>query len=222
MSRLSGDEQEYVDEWESNVDNLLKAIESASRFTLGDFLVETHGEGTDGSIKTNSYGVPKKYQVVFVSKSGLPYVKAINSKGKPNGQLISILNRDYEENFYCKPFRLDPDYEDAILMGMKDSYDPVATTQHKSKIHKDIIAYNKSVKIPMWGRKDANNFFNKVNVGDIIWTSNRAYFKVVKKCLDGGLEIFKSNGKAEKLEPHHISFRNLYTQQPRTFKELKD
>jgi len=241
---LTSEDQEYIRVFDNQFNPIIETLVRIRQFKLGDYLI-LHLSGPDGSmhVKQNSYGAPIKYQVVHVNDIEVPFVKKVNKKGTPVGQIYSCAGaeddsyRDIDQKF---EFALDPDYADSILL--QDNYDPANLHRSKKEIWKAVTDHNKACKVKTNEIKDVINFFQTVNVGDMLWTSNVSHFLVqgkktmtprdfnnkvnfryrtqVKGTSVTVLTVVDKRGKALDISPDFFWEKALYKERPRTYKEL--
>ena len=198
---LSDNDLYMVDTFESEVGRYLEAIKRARQFKVGDFLILkiSYDDTSPLTVRSDSYGAPIKYQVVYVNEHGVAFVKRINKKGEPFGHLESCVGLEldsYMEDSDTKfVFELDPDYADSLLL--QDAYDPASLHRSKKEIWKSVTEHNKACKIPTGSLIEVNTLFGALNIGDTVWSSSVGfYFVQDKKTL--------TRTEYKKLYPDHI------------------
>lgn len=238
--KLTPEEKSLIKQTEDMLDHVLSQVDAARRFKLGDYLIafqyQHYGRAVPRAPVCNSYGVPKKFQVVAVDKHNVPYIKELNKVGKPTGRLISTLKNTSNLRYgqvLDMEFEIDPDYTDAIILD-DSGFDATAVHKDKAAQFKAITLYNKSIKVPMTETKEVLEYMESLKVGDQIWRSNKTYQTVVKidqvpRSLTGKLlpeEPFihaaKHNGKIVALAVNSLKHTAVYKTQPRSYNELKD
>jgi hypothetical protein len=222
---------------------VFETLEKARQLSVGDFLVLYLGDDEKSmKLELNSYGAPVKYKVVHMSEHGVPFLKKVNKKGTPIGQLLSYIDNfhdHYETD--CFEYRLDPDFADAILL--EDEYDPAQLHKNKQELFKSITKHNKQIKIKTQEIKDISIFFASINIGDTLWSSNSNYVLVYNKKTMSAYEfnskakwneqtsmrgssitvlaVKDKNGKIKEITADYFLYKALYKERPRTYKELK-
>jgi hypothetical protein len=241
--KLTAEEKEYIKRNENMVGDIMTVINAVKQFKEGDFLIAFHSATGFGDTRkrpvTNSYGAVKKFQVVAVDKHGIPYMKELSKKGKPVGQLISSIKNDsnrgmgynYSQTYI---FEVDPDYTDSIILDDQANYDAANNIKIKSDTFKDITEHNKKHKVKSHDAKDLIQFLSTVKVGDLLWRSNISSWTVLEVALvprDRGnriqdytpfMKVQTNKGKITSLCFYEIRGKALYTDRPRTYRELKD
>src|ERR1041385_2637522 len=113
--KLSQSEMEFIQERQRGLTETINTLKEIGRFKTGDFLVAFHYARNWDDHKRrqvlNSYGAPKKFTVVHVDTNGVPYMKELNKKGLPSGQLICPIRVDDGYNrvrFAEYRFEVDP------------------------------------------------------------------------------------------------------------------
>lgn len=237
---LNAHEEQFIKDREVQIGSLLDVIESVTKFKTGDFLVAfTPASHWNGRRQiTNSYGAPKKFVVVATDKYGIPYMKEINKRGKPHGNLISPIkleNRNYFVKSSEYEFEVDPDYSDSIIMMDEENYDASLVHRMKGDLFKEITAHNKSIKVKTSDAPTLINFLQNLKVGDVIWKSIKTNLTVTElqpiPLTHGGKrlaeyqvfgKVVDSKGKEHELDHHFFRWGAFYTAQPRSYNELKD
>jgi hypothetical protein len=252
VAKLTFEDKAIIENLDREVGRYLDTIKRAQQFKLDDFLILKIGVyGNKISTQTNSYGAPIKYKVVHVNAHGIPFVKRVNKNGEPMGRISSCIGMTDDE-YYLEgsstifAFELDPDYADSILL--QDNYDPTSLHRSKKDIWKAVTEHNKACKVPTRDLKDLVIFFESVNVGDTLWTSNVGSYFVQDKKATSSTEFLKyargnmtakqvkiltmsnvgittltvrdKHGNVKNVTPDFFHYRALYTDRPRTYKEL--
>lgn len=251
MATLSAEDKALVETLDRELGRYLDTIKRAQQFKLGDFLILRIGHyGIKPSVQTNSYGAPIKYVVVHVNAQGIPFVKRINKNGEPMGPLSSCVGIEddeyYTDDTTVFAFELDPDYADSIIL--QDSYDPASLLRSKKDIWKAVTEHNKACKVPAYDIKTLADFFDSVNVGDTLWTSNVGSYFIQNKRTESSAEFIKKirlkrmtaqgitlftrptvtvltlmdkHGGIKDVTPDFFHRKALYTVRPRSYNELK-
>jgi hypothetical protein len=246
--KLTPEERQLIKDTENSLDNVLSQIDAARRFKIGDFLIGFNsnrghygGKPPKKELIVNSYGTPKKFQVVAVDKHDIPYVKELDKNSKPTGRLITTvqLGDDYHYNsshYNDCIFEIDPDYADAIILDDTAEFKPAANHKLKADLFKEIAEYNKTIKIPMHESSDVLKYMLSLKVGDVIWKSNKSSLTVVKidphpMCSRAKfqresdlafIDAVNNKGQTVKLSISSLKWTAVYSARPRTYKELKD
>lgn len=241
-SELSLRDREVIRDAEKELCNFLEALESVRRFNENDYLIlfnARHKEdGTlDPSPVMNSYGVPKKFKVVYIDINGVPYAKEVTAKGNIQGQLISCLPTDYADFSsdigYGQFFGVDPDYAEAIILGEEQNYNPTNQSKRLSTVFKEVAEFNKTIKINTNDKKQLVAFISTLTVGSSFWTSNSTQYivqEIMPLTVDrynrvtehSHIIIAKSNkGKDINFSFYDLCGKNIYTTRPRSYQELK-
>jgi hypothetical protein len=245
-SKLSANDLETIKEWNDSFGRAIEAIEKAKQLAIGDFLVLYVGNDIKSmKLQLNSYGAPVKYKVVHSTEHGIPFLKKVNKKGTPVGQIYSCTggldSDDYRYSGQSFEFRLDPDFADAILLD--DEYDPAQLHRSKQDIFKAVTKHNKEVKLNTSTIQDVVAVFQNAQVGDTLWTSNAGFYLIQDKTtmtakdfndkakwseqtrIKGPyvivLTVRDKNSKVRQISPDFFHHKALYKERPRTYKELK-
>jgi hypothetical protein len=239
---LTPTELEYIRSREVIVGSVIESIQQVSQFRLGDFLIAytpASPYGGKRQLMKNSYGAPKKFTVVHVDKYNVPYMKELNKKGFPIGNIISSIkldnlgradrSRDFE-------FEVDPDYADAIIMDDQDNFDATNIHKMKSDMFKDITNHNKSLKINCNDDKELIQFLKSLKVGDVVYKSIKTHFTILRidpiptthngTRLAASSQVFgqaqDSKGKIFDITQWTFKYAAIYKGRPRSYNELKD
>jgi hypothetical protein len=244
MTKLTYEDQAFVDNFDKQFKSIIDTLEKAKQFKLDDYLVLYVSDARGVmQLKNNSYGAPVKYKVVYVNSNGIPFIKQVNKKGNPIGNIFSCVGsredtfRSMEQTF---EFMLDPDFADSILL--QDQYDPAHLHRSKKDIWKAVTEHNKACKVPTHQFKDVLDFVRSVNVGDTVWTSNISYFLIQDKKALSPVDFNKTaksqfrtssrgpfvtvltlrdkKGKIKVVPPDFFCYKAIYRERPRTYKEL--
>lgn len=185
---LTKDDQEFLEQQERSLESILASLDVARQFKLGDYLIahvnkwNKETQKHEFVLNKNSYDEPVKYQVVYMSASNIPYVKSIDSLGRPNGALYCCVNNSddyYFDGYDGVRLMLDPAYADALLLGVE--YDPVEQLKAKAKLRKEIVKHNKEVKIPSSDINKIAEVLDNAEIGSIFWMSPNKHVQVVEK-----------------------------------------
>lgn len=252
-SALNAVDHTVLRNFKNKFEDGLKELERARQFKLGDYLVlytdpnydrwNTNNTQQNMQLKTNSYGAPLKYLVVYVSEHGVPFVKQVNKAGNPIGNLFCCLGNLDTDSFKLfgqkHEFHLDPDYVDSMLL--QSEYDPSQLHKTKHEGWKEITEHNKKCKIKTSNLYEIENFLiSKVNVGDVLWRSNVTHWvvqeklslskneaeKLTKNCSDirkklvTVLTIKDNKGRIKHVDSYSLLYVALYTERPKSYKEL--
>ena len=236
MNPLTREEMELVSETEKYAASILHALNSVTIFKIGDFLVARHNDSKK-ELVTNSYGAVKKYQVVFVDRLGIPYIKELSKTGVPAGAIIPSLSfstygRGVMTSRYL--FEVDPEYIDSIILDDQENYNATEALKIKSDAFKDIAKHNKAAKIGQT-EPEIVAYVNTLKVGSVIWRSYNTSWIVthidtipkqfMKKIFSYTTPFIKvQTNKGLEVEVALQDFKNksIYKDRPRTYKELKD
>lgn len=233
-SSLTIEEKHFIATIEHSIKNIISVLDDARRFKVGDFLIAykpiQHPVLEQKKYYVNSYGAVRKYTVVAVDGLGLPYMKEINKKGNPCGQLISPIRYDsYSNKFSSNPrytFDIDPGFEDAILLGEDDTYKVNELHEEKSNIFKEVAAHNKKHIINTTDVSALVKFFKTLKVGDNVWRNRNSSLMVIDcSNLRNGQSLIKfqsSRGAVVDIAIEDFQYTRLYSERPRSFKEVHD
>jgi hypothetical protein len=231
-STLTLEEKHFISTNEQSIRSIIGILDEVKQFKVGDFLV-AYRPNRSSEVKkyyTNSYGAVRKYTVVALDGLGLPYMKEINKKGNPCGQLISPITYDsYNNRFSHNPhytFDVDPGFEDAILLGEDENYKVNELHEEKSAIFKEVTLHNKKCSILTDDIGPLLKFFKTLKVGDVLWR-NRNSSLVILDCsnLRGSMSLIKfqsSRGAIVEIAIQDFLYTRLYSDRPRSFKEVHD
>jgi hypothetical protein len=237
--KLSTREIELMEAESTNLKSMIDRFSKISQFKVGDFLVRyMHDYKGNKKLQTNSYGVPIKFTVVYVSSAGVPYVKQLNAKGKVYGDITDVvgdLSDDHPDDF-----ELDPDFADALILDDKEGFDPVVTQRLKKQRRDEITKHNKQHRIKLNNVLEAAHFINSMKVGDTYWVShktsyivqslqqvrtNNSYYRNVRPTVAGHVTtvtVITNKGKTMTFEPRDFVQTAAYRARPLTYKELNE
>jgi hypothetical protein len=235
---LQAHEKRHMKEFEESVGKIMESLEKVKQFKEGDYLVafEDHRDysGRGNMVTkplTNSYGATRKFQVVHIDSNGIPHAKEVTNKDNVAGALVSCL-KGFASNHNID-FVLDPDYAEAIILGMADEFDPNLIKKNLSSIHKEITDYNKGIKVNTRDRKQVIAFIDSLSVGSSYWTSTSTQYivqdiaaiprdKSNRVLPDVQFVVVKNNkGRIVKHSLWSLEDKNIYLGRPRTYSELK-
>ena len=238
---LTAEEKQFIKENEKLLEEVLSSLAAVKQFKEGDYLIAFEPPSPWNSKKrpiVNSYGAPKKFQVVYVDKHGVPYMKELNKKGKPIGGLVSSIQHNHSHSnrhtSLTYAFEVDPDYTDSIILQDQENYNAGNILKEKSDTFKEISIHNKNIKINTNDPKLLSAFLATLKVGDILWRSNISCWNVTQidplpKDKAGRiqyhqhfLKVINNKGKNLYLTFSNLNRLALYTARPRTYKELRD
>ncbi len=226
---------------EAEIAHLLHCVDNAKRFNVGDYLIRYVGENK--SAELNSYFIERRFQVVHVDINGVCYIKEVMGT-KTSSWIMTMANlgnsietarsRSHYGEMAEFRYELDPLYEDHIIMQQDGKYDPSIMQSDKSKLHKEITAHNKALKIKTVREADAVKFIKTIKVGDTLWFSNVTSFIVQeikdlpKRGSSSQIDYYApillgitNKGKNLKLSVTDVTRKAVYTACPRSYKELK-
>lgn len=208
--------------------------EECSKFKLGDICICKYASGSKTVVEKTSLNTVEKYKVVYISKTGVPWFKKLNSKGKVVEEALPIFSLG--EMFYSirellnnarkyAQFVPDPAQLDAILL--QEEYDPTEEARKKLKIQAEIHKHNKRITIKTKpNTNEIAKFFQNCKAGDKFWTSmdkqfiiqsinkNKGQWDIVTTDINQDTKIFNFSS---------FLFKRLYSEQPRSFsKESKE
>lgn len=245
--KLTVNEQEAVRRKSVNRVEYLMKIEMARSFAVGDFLIckrlgMKYDNIGNSYIQTkelilNSYNAAKRFIVVCKDDSECSWLKEVDAKGKPRGEIIDLMDS------HGVVYELDPIYTDACIMGEQGNYLDGADFTEKAKIFKDIAKFNKTVKVRAENVNVIDSFFAGLAVGDKFWASNTKYYTVtntrqepyvvsmktkywIKHAFTGSvytvMDLLASNGVTMKdVDAGAFMSKAIYSAPPRSYKELK-
>jgi hypothetical protein len=237
--KLSPSEMEFIRERQVYINEMINQLKLAQQFELHDYLIAfDHDVYTKKrSLLTNSYGAPKKFQVVYIDSNDVSYIKELNKKGNPVGRLMNTIDIESDGALYTSEyeFEVDPDYTNSVIMMDEENYDSSAIHRMKSDTHKEITAHNKKHRINCSNYKVLADYFDKnVKVGDVLHRSIKTHFTVLEISpipIDAGgrlkyatifCKIQTSKGVIKECTLNNFIHSALYTQRPRSYNELKD
>jgi hypothetical protein len=234
-AKLTHEEMVFVKSNEASIRSIISVLDVAKQFKVGDFLIAYRlDKHTGNKIKkyyTNSYGAVRKYTVVLLDGLDIPYMKEINKKGNPCGNLISPIRYDsYNNRFMLNDyyiFEIDPGFEDAILLGEDGSYKANELHVEKSDIFKEVTAHNKKYMI----NTNVNNkilvsFFKTLKIGDTLWRNRNSSLTILDcshlKDENSLIKFQSSRGAIVVIAIWEFFKTRLYSERPRAFKEVHD
>lgn len=255
--KLEALEAADIKEFDLFLNRLSDYIDNFKKFNLGDVLIAWGGDEESKQKLLNSYGVPRKFQVVYVSKQGIPYIAEISTSGNILKPLISMIpsalysdkyahiepyDVEISHQFYDAYFELDPHYVDCMILNVP--YNPWHDMLDKKSLHIEITEFNKSVRVKTSQINDIANFFMTLNQGDTIWTSNSNHFIITNIKLLSKQDLYKNGvkmpnknrvkgpfvpvltivdpkNKIKTITPDFFHKKMLYSQRPRSYKELR-
>lgn len=242
---LTTADKQVIKSWTDQFARGLDALEKARQLKVGDYLVLYVGHDPKNlTLQTNSYGAPTKYLVVHSTEHGIPFIKKVNKKGKPVGELFSCtgaLDTDtYVHQGAAFEFRLDPDYADSIIL-QDPSYDPAVLHRVKQEAWKEVTKHNKKAKVDTSTLTKVIDFFKNINIGDTMWVSHHGFYLVQDKQTMSRqdfrnnlkdnytnakgpwvivLTVIDKKNKVHKITADFFVNKALYKERPRTYKEL--
>lgn len=237
---LDSYELEFIKEREAVIASIIGSLQEVSKFKTGDYLIAFR-PATPYSRRqqvTNSYGAPKKFTVVHTCRFGVPYMKELNKKGNPVGQMICPLKFEGGSRMikaFDYEFEVDPDYADAIIMMDEENYDAANLHKMKSDTFKDITNHNKALKVNCHNFNSLLVFLQNLKVGDVVWKSIKTHFTILTinpiplthrgSRFDDNVNFGTaqdSKGKIFDLNIGVFKWSAIYTGQPRSYNELKN
>lgn len=242
--KLNQEELQHIEAINRSYKLTLETFERAKQFKSGDYLIMSY-INDDGTLSkdVNSYGVPRKFIVVDAQDNGAPFVKEINAKGTPIGEISCILtnidNDSYLDDSSSPTFwELDPDYADSILLAQ--DYDHAQLHNTKKVQWKEVTEHNKKAKVSTESMSDIDNFLNTIQPSYTIWTSHVSHYTInkmelmpradankvasisqrVKGSMIMILTMTDKKGNTKVVAPDFFWRKALYRERPRTYKEL--
>lgn len=240
---LSKDDLDAIIEFSEFMADQLKLIERVKQFSVGDYVVATRADTKQ--VLTDQYNVAYKFLVVYTNEMGAVFVKRVLSKNRLSGNVF-ILHQSlnsfsgYEEfegadrhiasfmDYSSIEFILDPEYAAATLLECTDSYDPSVQQTKQSDLRREILAHNRSIKIPTKNGKDIKSFMDNLRsqkYPNVIWFSNRSYMTISSVTSYQGTRTkitgVTNKNKTITMDYYDILNKALYTAQPRSLNELK-
>lgn len=253
--KLSTDDLKVIKATQQRAKELIVNQRQSEVFSVGDHLIiysiaggyeTSHGTAEiSKEICKNSYGAPKKYVVVHVDNVGIRYCRLINSKGVPQGPLLSCIGEGpYDEEGLSLwrdsfEFAIDPDFADALIMDDRENFDATATQRHKKAIRDEITKFNKAHKVLLGSNQDCLNFTASLKPGDTFWTSSKKSYIVQSIKSETSLKSFypcyfprgttvhrvtllSNTGKTFERTTSYFFHKAVYRQRPRSYKELNE
>lgn len=172
------------------------------------------------SPETDAYGVTKKWKVVACAY-GLVIGRRILPKRLGRIEVINDIARSQHQ----VTVEADPDFIDSFLLG-DESFDPNSRLNKSLKLRKQASKYNKSISKKITAHNEAEDYFESLSEGDIIYSSSSLIgltthprsFTVVKiirtmKCVDFIIVRLKSSTEIS-IRPRSILKCFVTTQQP--------
>lgn len=232
-----------LDEFITRISNIKNEI---GEYKLGDIYLSEYYYADcprEKNIEKTTLGFPVKYEVVAISDLGIPYLRAINSKGyvgdvlvPPEVKLLAFLQENLHYlgyandpltniigGSYIQRFIPDPEQYDAILL--QKEFNPVEQQIEATKLHNEIKKYNKSITIQTSGSGGYNaiaNFFKAAKPGDVFWTAPNKHFviqSVVKQGREWCVTVTDINQQTHTSNFNSFMYTRLYKAQPRSFKQ---
>ena len=245
---LSSSDLEFIAEQEESFSEFFKLLKEVSHFKVGDYLIGSQKKefwSDDTYYPIVDYKNNRvKYKVMHISETGLPYVKKINNRGKPEGIIIPMISfNDNNSDMMWTPyidikFEVDPDFIDSIIL-QENNFDPVAKQRMQSDLRKEILTYNKKHSLSFEDEDECLIYFKSLKSGSIVWKNNSTYliydsmvtlpslFYYVKGKLKGQplppliqLKFITKTGKILLYDISTICAMKLFSSQPRSLKEL--
>ncbi len=183
---VSQEDQESLARNKNHPVRVYLELRSRLSFKPGDVLIkyDLNNWSTPPSKKivnvSDTFKVPKKFQVVFIDDLGIPYIKLISSQtGKwAESPMVPIVLQDLT----CVQFDVDPLFVESIIFGTEY----VAYPSHKDhkKDRQKMLAANKKLFTRITSQDEYEAFIAQVNVGDTFWQniySSNYEFKVTGK-----------------------------------------
>lgn len=237
---LTPNDIDVIEQIETFLGRLIDELDRARKFNMNDYLIcSQHCSDTGQKVlMTNSYGTPIKFRIVHVDANGMPYAKEINSSGDPRGDIINLVDTD-EFSGTRVIFEHDPHFLDAIILSTESEYDPTENQRKKKQNREDIIQHNTKAKVNTLELKSLIDLFATMVVGQTWWFSTKNYMHVIDLRVTSGrtighgmlyrgfkhvfeIDVRLSNGNTKTYHPHDFLNKNLYSKQPRSYKELSD
>ncbi len=241
---LTADQLKEAKQLDRTIKRLADIKEDLKHYKVGDvYILESWDLANPKEIwvdKTHM-GFPVKYKVVFVSDTGIPYLRKLTSAGNPTGdaiippeaEIVNAIKRTsnslkmglFGGSAIKERFSLDPEQLDSILL--QQEFNPMAQHAEKSKLFNEINKHNKDVQVQTgWNSfNKIADFFKSLQPGDKFWTSPEKQF-IVQSIAKVGREYCITatdiNQQTVTFNFSHFQHRRLYREQPRSFaKESK-
>lgn len=212
------------------------------KFDLGDICLQTWTawRSTKVLLYKNTRGVPRKYKVVHLGHTGIPYFKEIDARGRTYGPILlphrleCIYDHGSDDpksswgyslaDWNTKGWIQDGHQLDAILLGQE--YQPGADAREKNELFSEIMKHNKSVVVDTSTPAATEAYLRTLKVGDVFWNSNQTYFVVeeIGTNKKGVFTVTAKDNRGRTVHFTHYSCRSrLYRAQPRSYrKEAKE
>lgn len=226
------------------INELSKLKEEVMQYKLGDvYILEEWYSDTPEHVEVQqtNMGFPVKYQVVYISPEGVPYLRKLTSTGNPTGDVLfppeisglkqlqylaeNALYNSVNYPTLCERFVPDPEQLDSILL--QTEFDPTAQQRDKSKLFNEINKHNKAIAIPTdyYSYNKIGDFFKSTKPGDKFWTSPDKQYVIQSVTRIGREWVIKTTDINKATATFNISSfigKRLYRAQPRSFsKETK-
>jgi hypothetical protein len=172
------------------------------------------------SLDTDAYGVAIKWKILICAY-GLVLGRRILTKRLGRIEVINDINSTYHN----VSVEIDPDLIENILLS-SDEFDPNTDRNKSIKLRRRASKYNKSISQKITTIHEAENYFESLAEGDVIYcspsliglTTHPRLFTVVKivrtmKCIDYIIIRLKSSAEVS-LKPRSILRCFIATQEP--------
>jgi len=142
-------------------------------FTVGDILIKE----VDRSYRTepkwdvekasSTSLTPAKYVYIYKDNYGVGYIKKLTVDGK---NTVGYPQSMYDMDLDRVRFKVDADYQDAVLLGKDDEYDPARNHSEEKKLRQEIREYNKKQVLNVANVEALEKWFRS-NKGKCVWLS---------------------------------------------------
>lgn len=234
MEALTTEQLKKAKELDKIIEGLSKLKEKLGHYQLNGVYIFEHTYANYPSVVTKtSMGFPKKFKVVYISESGIPFLRALSVAGNPVGdamippeavsvQALFAVN-EKEQKLNNQPvhgrFLPDPEQLDSILL--QHEFDPMEAHREKSKLFNEINKHNKSVAVDTGNNYTSiANFFKSKKTGDKFWTSpDKQYViqSVVKVNREYIITCTDINQATVEYRFSDFFYKRLYSERPRSF-----
>mgnify|MGYP006921345761 CR=1 FL=1 len=238
MEALTNEQFEKVEELDSVIEGVQNLKEKLAHYQLNSvYLFERidYFNPKNTWVEKTHTGFPTKYKVVYISKTGVPYLRRISVAGNPVGNAFippealaiqALTNVTKNEtllsgNSIVARFIPDPEQLDAILL--QEEFDPMEQHRKKSQLFNEINKHNKSISVRTGS--DYNSiatFFKNLQPGDKFWTSVEKQFviqSIVKVNREYVITCTDHNQATVEFRFKDFMYKRLYSAQPRSFRK---
>ena len=139
-------------------------------FNVGDILIKEVNSGwgeekwqVEKASQKSSF--PAKYVYLFKDVNGMGYIKKLSIDG--SGTIGSPMSL-FDMNLDRVRFKVDADFQDAILLGAEEGYDPAKSHLEKKKLRAEIREYNMKQVVRIKNVPEMETFLIS-NLGNTVW-----------------------------------------------------